>query len=458
MTNRPNHPPDKGDQNDNDSNRNADASNSNASLFRAPDENQLYRPTMVHMKCRGMLHLSSKKHSLPSCDGIANGLETIKEYPPMKPHAVYQLFAHNKSFYHPADEEYADGDGNGNGNGNRRADPAPGFGANSPYPQRDTRKLKQQPPQLPLIVDDKWDEMKENVEMETSLDMKKFDSDQVRTDMKMYGTSSAYLLVLRPYTIINHDANANLDANKNSYPSETSHDENEKYRNSNTNVNTNINEEQTPQQHQQRPIPPKSIIYAITPSNEFGITKRKLHVRKKGYDYDGISCSSTTVKLGILEIHMASIGKEQIVEDHRSRKKSRSRNASDRKGSNNQDDADSDIEQIEDVGSIEDGVVPVRDASTDIDDETTIRLPSAIPIPTIPQTKEFLMKCNKASDKIQNQMKLNAKFLKDELGNDFVNRTFHASAKVTASCEKNLGRMKKTLLDVYKFISDISRD
>jgi len=39
-----------------------------------------------------------------------------------------------------------------------------------------------------------------------------------------------------------------------------------------------------------------------------------------------------------------------------------------------------------------------------------------------------------------------------------VNRTAKASEKVVDSFEKNLVRMKKTLIETYKFFSDIGRD
>jgi len=47
----------------------------------------------------------------------------------------------------------------------------------------------------------------------------------------------------------------------------------------------------------------------------------------------------------------------------------------------------------------------------------------------------------------------NAKFIKEELENDFVSRTFKASQKVAGNCKKNLGRMQKTGEDIINFFS-----
>jgi hypothetical protein len=85
--------------------------------------------------------------------------------------------------------------------------------------------------------------------------------------------------------------------------------------------------------------------------------------------------------------------------------------------------------------------------------------PTAIGLPpSRQQIKDFWIKFNEASNKIQNQMVFNAKFLKNELENDFISRTFVASEKVKLNCEKNLVRMKKNLVDTYNFLADISKD
>jgi hypothetical protein len=55
-------------------------------------------------------------------------------------------------------------------------------------------------------------------------------------------------------------------------------------------------------------------------------------------------------------------------------------------------------------------------------------------------------------------MMQNANLVREELENDFVNRTFQASQKVAGSFEKNLVRMKKTLEDTVNFLSGAGKD
>ena len=353
------------------------------------DENKLYRPTLLKMQCRGIFQLPAKGKSLPSCKGISSGLETVKEYYPMYPGVALHNFKGQTSFYNPDTD-----------------DDDSGFGGD---PENQKKEDGKQTMNLPHVVDSKWESMKENIQEETSLDLKK----QVATksNMKMYGTSSAYLLVLRPYLgnpqIIEKHNGEQLD--KEIKPSQVSAGDSSK----------------------DASISSKSIVYAIHPVNEFGVTNRILKVDN---DSSNMSCSSTTVKLGVLEIHMSSIGEDNEMDDEEDRNTTAETEISAKGGKNNAEDMKMKKKRA-------------------LDQEGFSPSALGLGMPTLQGTKDFMIKFDKASDKIQSQMYFNATFLKNELKNDFIIRTIAASEKIVLNFEKNLGRMKKTLVDTYNFFN-----
>eukprot|EP01083_Nonionella_stella_P124984 377792_1 len=66
------------------------------------------------------------------------------------------------------------------------------------------------------------------------------------------------------------------------------------------------------------------------------------------------------------------------------------------------------------------------------------------------QGKKYIDKFEKQSEKIQESMVQNAKFMKKEVENDFINRTMQASEKVIGNFGKTLNRMEKVAYDIYK--------
>lgn len=388
-------------------------------LFREPNANQLYRPTLVHMKCRGVLNISSKKNNLPTCEGIANGLETVREYPPMQPKAALHSFAHTMNV-HLDDHNVL-----------------PGFGdkptSNRGQMKKGNEQAKEQV-NLPIIVDDKWDDMKSSIQEESSFDLNKFGS--IKSDMKMYGTSSAYLLVLRPYADFNHTVSPQQN---DSTPDEKKHPKDADHTHT-----PDVEHGKTGHLHtEDLPIPNKSIIYAVNPVNEFGLTKRRVNVKNDGH---AMTCTSSTVKVGILEIHMASIGQEDVMDekDNSNVSTSRSRHGTNRAHGVEEDEGGE--EKLLGASQEETTVFPIPGPT------------NAVTFPSFQETKEIFTKFSDASKKVHNSMTFNAKFLKNELENDFLRRTWAASEKVMLNCEKNVVRMKKTLVDAYKFLSDLSRD
>ena len=170
-------------------------------------------------------------------------------------------------------------------------------------------------------------------------------------------------------------------------------------------------------------IPPKSIVYGINPVSEFGVAKRQVTSKE-----NGLTCTSTTVKLGFLEIHMASL--EEVTEVDASTMTSNDKRSSDDSHDDNKSD---------------EGIM------------TQPKPMALFTMPTMQQMQDFGKRFDTVSEKIQHHMYQNAMLIKNELENDFMNRTFQASGKVVGSFEKNLVRMKKTLVDTYKFLSEFSR-
>jgi len=387
----------------------------------APNENEVYRPSLVHLRCRGALRLTSTKHDV-ICDGISSHLETIREYPPMKPHAALHTFKNQTSFYHPpggdSDDSYQASFGgemeeSGNTSGRRIRNHK-----THAVPRKD-KKID-----LPVVVDTKWTEMKDNLQEQTGVDLTKLDT--THSEMTLYGTSSAYFLVLRPYSEINK-------AIAESMKDETIQTDEESKENENLHEIKGILGQV---QDDLLPIPPKSHIYAVNPVNELGVAKRKVSSKE-----NGLACTSTTVKLGILEIHMASL--EKVTEVGPEEVKSRPNSVDDSSPSSNRARPNSEIDK---------GSKPM------VEEEEESSSSIKLPLPSLQQMQKFLKKVDHASEKIQNQMYQNANLVKNELENDFVNRTFRASQKVAGSFEKNLVRMKKTLEDTIKFLSDVGKD
>ena len=385
----------------------------------APNENELYHPSLVHLRCRGALRLTSTKHNV-ICDGISSHLETIREYPPMKPRAALHTFKNQTSFYHPPDGDDDDSyqasfgvekEERGNTNGRR-------IRKNKTYAvPRKEKKID-----LPVVVDTKWTEMKDTLQEQTGVDLTKLDT--THSEMTLYGTSSAYFLVLRPYAEMNK-------AIAQSMKDETIETDAESKDNDTLHEVKGV----SAQAQDDHPIPPKWHIYAVNPVNELGVAKRKVSSKE-----NGLACTSTTVKLGILEVHMASL--EKVTEVGAEEVKSRSDSV---------DDSSTSSSRVCPKSETGKGSKPMLE-----EEEESSSL--GLPLPSLQQMQKFLKKFDGAAEKIQYQMMQNANLVREELENDFVNRTFQASQKVAGSFEKNLVRMKKTLEDTVNFLSGAGKD
>jgi hypothetical protein len=397
-----------------------------------PKEHELYRPTLLHLKCRGALHLSSPEHKAV-CKGLPNRLETIREYPPMKPRQALHAFQHQISLYNPHDDDREQVGFGGAGGGG-------GYGGDDDYNikkhQQQNRKRsniksykvsqqkqqEQEQQRLPHVVDEKWDEMRNTLQEQTSVDLSKLD--KTESEMTMYGTSSVYFLVLKPYSEIN--AAIIKSVNEESKLQQQQGKEKEKK----VGESSATIDDAATQNTQSIISSKKSFVYAINPVNELGVSKRKV----SSLD-DGIVCSSTTVKLGILEIHMASLGQMEQEDEKDSTAAATSTTAKATTSSNrNMTQSTMDHEK---------------------DDSKKSSLP-IMDIPSLQDIQRFIHKVDKFGDKLLDQMYQNAKFIKNEMENDFVNRTWKASEKVVGSCEKNWIRMKKNLVDTINFFKDSS--
>mmetsp|Transcript_6047 Transcript_6047/g.11464 ORF Transcript_6047/g.11464 Transcript_6047/m.11464 type:complete len:439 (+) Transcript_6047:174-1490(+) len=410
--------------------------NSNQSYRGHPNENELYRPTLLYLKCRGALHLSSPEHKAV-CKGLPNRLEIIREYPPMKPRQAFHTFQHQISMYNPDDDRqeandsfyqagfggYGD-DHEFDGDNKNRKGRSSSSSLLAQHQRRkrssiNTKQASQQQQRLPHVVDEKWDEMRKTLQEQTSVDLSKLD--KTESEMTMYGTSSVYFLVLKPYSEINAAIIKSVNQNQEGQPQPQQQQNQQKQLDessrdktaNNMSVNSSLN---------------KSFIYAINPVNELGISKRKI----SSLD-DGIVCSSTTVKLGILEIHMASLGEE------------------------NQDEKDTSSAAT----NAKTTKTPTTTTQSSLENDTQVyksSLPSTMGmgVPSLQDMQRFIDKVDKFGDRLLDQMYQNAKFIKNEVENDFLNRTWKASEKIVGSFEKNLIRMKKNLVDTIKFFTDSS--
>lgn len=360
------------------------------------NQDEVYTPLLAKMKCRGNLQIESPNH-LPKCHGVSRKIEVLQYYPPMKASQALSTFKNQTSFYHSNDDENEGFGGSPRTQSNIKSHPT--LAAN-----------KDAIDNYPHVVDKKWKEMKETLEEQTAVNLSKLDT--TNSEMKMYGTSSAYMLMLRPQS--EHDKK---------FVSST---EFEKTFLGQKDVKQQMNFNEADDAKAQTELTSKSsILYAVNPVNELGVTKRLVKSTEHG-----VACTSTTIKIGVLEIHMASLEEIREVDDTETQASKETTSLRDRKYGTTAEGENVEIEKRKPL----------------------------ITLPTFQETIKFVEKVDKASDKILHHMVQNASFVKNELNNDFVNRTAKASEKVVDSFEKNLVRMKKTLIETYKFFSDIGRD
>ena len=361
------------------------------------NHDEVYTPFLAKMKCRGNLQIESPNH-LPKCHGISRNIEVLQYYPPMKASQALSTFKNQTSFYHSDDDDNVEGFG-GSSRTQSNIKSHPTLAAN-----------KDAIDNYPHVVDKKWKEMKETLEEQTAVNLSKLDT--TNSEMKMYGTSSAYMLMLRPQS--EHDKK---------FVSST---EFEKAFLGQNDVKQQTNLNEIDDANAQTELSSKSsILYAVNPVNELGVAKRLVKSTEHG-----VACTSTTVKIGVLEIHMASLEEIREVDETDSQASKENTSSRDRKYGTTAEGENVEIEKRKPL----------------------------ITLPTFQETIKFVEKVDKASDKILHHMIQNAAFVKNELNNDFVNRTAKASEKVVDSFEKNLVRMKKTLIETYKFFSDNGRD
>jgi len=437
---------------------------------------------MLHMTCHGSLSFSNnntQKNSnsngnknvinIPKCYGLESRLRPIREYPPMKPHAALQTFKNKTSFFHPGEDDDDDEDDiNNNNNRNRNRNDYNSFGGS----RSDRRKINKQNKKekeelktkmkLPLIVDTKWDELKKDLSDRSNVDVSKFEatSTQRLGNMDFYGSTDVYLLLLR-----SDNANADGDTVKhvNRHHSSSSSSKKQQhvkvnpmnlplspYPDSRTpnprNNRPPSNDVSSKQQRQKTYYDEKQqmdnndiesletmtqnimedepnnnhIAYAITPVNTFGVSSREIS------DGEGFGCSSTTVKLGILEIHTASFNEHvEIMENE----------------NEEMDDSEDKVKKYSKKGLLK----KQKEENNDDDERFIVSLD---------QLKSYYFKVENMGTKIQNSMIQNAKFVKGELENDFMDRTIHGSEKVVNSFGKTLKRMEKVAYDIYKLWTD----
>ena len=349
-----------------------DKPNLNKPTIVRPDPNKLYRASIHRVKCQGAFYVKkypSLNKSSVLCKGIQSRFETIHEYPPMKPAAALQTFQRSTS---PLEE----GEN--------------GFQYDNVEPQKENDIL-------PHVIDSKWKELMNAMKDNSNVKAEKLEK-VVESDASFYGTSNCYLLSLKPY----YDQNGyNVH-----HVTDESHESIRRKANQASKSYSTINGESIlkdmdePKDHQAHE---KSIIYAIAPKNEFGLTKRRV----KNKD-EGLACSSTTIKLGILEIHMASFEEYREVLESDSTSKDTS---------------------------------PIRDSQH-------LKKDSSI------ESLDFLRRFENMSNKIQSHMYKNMILVKEELENDFLNRTVKSAHMVVGNFQKTALRMKKTAIDIMNFFND----
>lgn len=361
-----------------DNGGNVETPNKNKTAAVRPDPNKLYRASLHRVKCQGAFYV--KKHpslgrSSVLCKGIQSRFETIHEYPPMKPSAALQTFRRSTS---PLDDD--------------------------DLFQHDKSENQNENDIMPHVIDPKWNELMDTMKEHSNLKVEKLDK-VVESDAAFYGTSNCYFLSLKPY----YDSNGH-NVHRGTYDSHESirwkaHQASKSYRTINgesilkdIDSNPNAKDEQ-----KDNHIPEKSIIYAIAPKSEFGLAKRLV----KNKD-DGLACSSTTIKLGILEIHMASFQEYQEVLENQSTPMDESQ----------------------------------MTESRNLSKESPI------------ESADFFHRFESMSNKIQSHMYKNLNLIKEELENDFFNRTVKGAQTVAGNFHKTALRMKKTAIDIINFFND----
>jgi hypothetical protein len=362
-----------------DNGGNVETPNTKKTVAVRPDPNKLYRASLHRVKCQGAFYV--KKHlslgrSSVLCKGIQSRFETIHEYPPMKPAAALQTFRRSTS---PLDDE--------------------------DLFQHDKSESQNENDIMPHVIDSKWTELKNTMKEHSNLKVEKLDK-VIESDATFYGTSNCYFLSLKPY----YDSHGR-NVHHGTYESNESirwkaHQASKSYRTINgesilkdIDNNPDSNDEQ-----KDNHIPEKSIIYAIAPKSEFGLAKRLINNKD-----EGLACSSTTIKLGILEIHMASFQEyQEVLESSQSTPMDKSQ----------------------------------MTESRDLRKESQI------------QSMDFLHRFENMSNKIQSQMYKNLNLIKEELENDFFNRTVKGAQTVVGNFHKTALRMKKTATDIINFFND----
>lgn len=362
-----------------DNHKKDENSNPNKTKTVRPDPNKLYRASLHRVKCQGAFYV--KKHpslgrSSVLCKGIQSRFETIHEYPPMRPAAALQTFQRSSS---PFDEELR-------------------F-------QYDKAQTPNENDILPHVIDSKWKELMNTMKDNSNVKTDKLDQ-VVESDANFYGTSNCYFLSLKPY----YDHNGrNVH-----HVTDESHESIRRKANQASKSYSTINGESIlkdidrhynhkEEQQKDNQTHEKSIIYAIAPKSEFGVAKRRV----KNKD-EGLACSSTTIKLGILEIHMASFEEYQEVLEN--------------------DSTQTDTSQMRDSQKV------TKDASI--------------------VSLDFLHRFENMSNKIQSHMYKNMILVKEELENDFFNRTMKGAQMVVGNFHKTALRMKKTATDIMRFFND----
>ncbi len=195
--------------------------------------------------------------------------------------------------------------------------------------------------------------------------------------------------------------------------------------------------------------------YKLVPINKFGVAKRTLKYIEKenpnaASNGNTISsratrgrghgsrkeyiASSTISRLGFFEIGMRGFQTKMVHPDDTDRDMDK---RDDRRGVLSDDAKENDRKP---------GLLPLS---------STVSPPSnSSIIPTNRELQELNDKFEAASNKILTHMRANANFLCRELQDDFFNRTMKAGERIVVSGGKNLERMKKMMMNGYKWFQD----
>jgi hypothetical protein len=444
---------------------------------------------------------SQFKSSLPICQGIATRLQAVREYPPMKANAALSAFKNQSSFYHPEEDENGYNGYNNDNDDNddkeqsqmdrRRRRSTSSFGVMNRNPNNMKKKVNKEirMNDLPLIVDKQWDRLKSELDKKSDVDMSQFNSNQPQQSLSsstnknkhhlnFLGTTDVYLLVLRPFgNELNSEDNGNDSERKVQHSSTSLKPSSSTSTNTDTNTKTSTktspfqlplnpfpdqrtplhtipkrkidNDKDAKKQHEEEgddmtdimgsennkknKNDTQSIIYAVAPVNKMGVSKRQVK------DGKGLSCSSKTIKLGILEIHMSTF--EDGIADEAEVKNTSMRTGLDNESNDIQMKDNNDGKHNDDDDDTVDSSTIMGTMSSNWD-----------------QGKQLYDKLEKMEEKIYNSMKQNAKIIKKEFENDFINRSFKASEKIVGNFGKTMYRMEKAANDLWKMFSDDDND